>query len=313
MTIPVTGAPVCCSTSVSLKRLSAGVAVPRVLGHVPVDAVASQVQQLVGAGEQRADDLLGRWPYVLGGDEAALQRAPHGFRFGLRALELEEAADGSPITSAVFSVTEWIVRRNSSDSSCRSNPCSMTQGFRPSRRAVFEQLPRVARRLLVEQQHDVVLIGRALLQLVRQQQIEQRPGHRAVVARAGDRLLDVLVDELALGREQAHLRARAACQGGEAQPAVGHFAFARAAQDLEPLPPIRRLVVGEAAQTAIPPSSVGARSNRLANAGLLRQHVQRFERLHRAVFPQLDELERADRDRSASSPSAWRWRAPRRG
>ena len=73
--------------------LSAGVAVPRALWHVPVHAVARQVQQLVGAGEQRAHHLLGRWPDVLRGKEGALQRLPHGFRLRLRAFELDETAD----------------------------------------------------------------------------------------------------------------------------------------------------------------------------------------------------------------------------
>ena len=53
----------------------------------------------------------------------------------------------------------------------------MLDGERPATAlvAVLEQLPRIPRRFLVEQQHEVVLIGRALLQLVGQQQIEQRP------------------------------------------------------------------------------------------------------------------------------------------
>ena len=161
-------------------------------------------------------------------------------------------------------------------------------------RAVFQQLPRIARRFLIEQQHDVILIGRALLQLVRQQKIEHRSRHRAVVTRAGDRAFDVLIDQLLLGREKTHLRPRASCQGSEAQPPVRQLTVAPAAKDLEALPPPRGFVVREATQPAVPPVDRRREIDGLPDPGLLGEHVQRFQRLHGPVFPQLDELERAD-------------------
>ncbi len=84
---------------------------------------------------------------------------------------------------------------------------------------VVEQLPRVVRRAAVDDEHEVVGVGSLRLEVVGEEQLEERSGRRRVGRRRVDERLDEPVDERALGRDRARRGAGSAeCDASKVRP-----------------------------------------------------------------------------------------------